>query len=727
MGFGSDFQYAYLGDFATPRLRWEVTSGHEGNGNETDDTTVPGQHIKSRLPSKAGYHQIKQAMLQMGHLRNALIQHRDAARSSHRHAFSLSLQNTHLTDLHRHDPAFNKYARRLLEGATRRVNKSFARFFKDPENVGRPQTKSPHQNRTLKISEPSGPHLKYSKEGWATIHIKGLPTIRFRTDRRLPLSTQPKLGFTHFKRRRRENLQVDGIGRPGVPAYQGLAADSEKPPTPATGGVAPGRWLHEGWRRLVVPGRPALGQTRKQPIATRFRTMADEGTHYSYQDEEPTPDEALEELDWASPEGPPVEEAATLIYAILNDPDAADGRETPSDYLECIINPENAVAAREALSHEPWNEDKRRETAEHEVHRMAYRLNLEIQDRLISQFQNDGHMARLARSMGLSQEIVEALDQLGNEMANDAIEYRQLESPTGEVITDQANTCLIHYAIENAAQLRDEAAVRELVPPNLESQELAESAQLATNYIDPALVNEIQAAIQTAARWDDDEILDGARDLHFEFTALDIFQTDAARAAWLSSRPDRMLRSEVVSDCVTRALNEATGGENYGPIWEDLTESIQTLDPNRDADSGIPPPHHRAIYEKYGMQLVLDTNEISDHPMRKHLDLREIPAMLGHLFDDPENPLTYIAGTEHHAVAVVDGTVHDIFDSRDIGDRTLYLQDGRLTELWIRGADEATLAEARDIIEKYTEARLYDDVLTYGRTRRLTTSGTTWR
>ena len=32
-------------------------------------------------------------------------------------------------------------------------------------------------------------------------------------------------------------------------------------------------------------------------MATRFRTMADEGTHYSYQDEEPTPDEALEELD----------------------------------------------------------------------------------------------------------------------------------------------------------------------------------------------------------------------------------------------------------------------------------------------------------------------------------------------------------------------------------------------------------------------------------------------
>lgn len=101
--------------------------------------------------------------------------------------------------------------------------------------------------------------------------------------------------------------------------------------------------------------------------------------------------------------------------------------------------------------------------------------------------------------------------------------------------------------------------------------------------------------------------------------------------------------------------------------------------------------------------------------------------MLGHLFDDPENPLTYIAGTEHHAVAVVNGTVHDVFDSWDIGNRTWYVRDGRLTELWIKGADEETLAEARDMIEKYVEARRYDDVLTYGRMKRLTTSGTTWR
>ena len=134
--------------------------------------------------------------------------------------------------------------------------------------------------------------------------------------------------------------------------------------------------------------------------------------------------------------------------------------------------------------------------------------------------------------------------------------------------------------------------------------------------------------------------------------------------------------------------------------------------------------YHQAVYEKYGMQMVFDTSQVSDNLMRKHLDLREIPAMLGHLFDDPENPLTYIAATERHVVAVVDGTVHDVFDSRDIGDRTQYVQDGRLTELWLRGADEATLAAAQKIIEKYVEARRYDDVLTYGRMRRISRPAT---
>ena len=178
--------------------------------------------------SKAGYRQLQQAMLQMSHLRNALIRHRDSARSSHRHAFSLSLQNAHLTDLHRHDPTFNKYARRLLESVAREVNKSYRTYFKHPD-VGRPNTASPYRNRTLEVSEPSVEHLKVKPNGWTTIRIKGLPTIRLRTDERMPKGEQPKAIRITLKPRR---LVVSLI-------YQQEPKDLGEPPQQSVG-IDPG-------------------------------------------------------------------------------------------------------------------------------------------------------------------------------------------------------------------------------------------------------------------------------------------------------------------------------------------------------------------------------------------------------------------------------------------------------------------------------------------------------
>ena len=96
--------------------------------------------------SKASYRQLEPTMLQMRHPRNALIRHRDAAHGAHRHAFSLSLQNPHLTDLHRREPTFKKYARRLLESVAREV-KSCRTYFKLPD-ISRPNTASPYRNRT---------------------------------------------------------------------------------------------------------------------------------------------------------------------------------------------------------------------------------------------------------------------------------------------------------------------------------------------------------------------------------------------------------------------------------------------------------------------------------------------------------------------------------------------------------------------------------------------------
>ena len=86
--------------------------------------------------SKAGYRQPEQTTLRMGHLRNDLIQHRDSTRGAHRHAFNLNLQNAHLTDLHRHDPTFKRYARRLLESVAVRSTSPTAPTSNIPTSAG---------------------------------------------------------------------------------------------------------------------------------------------------------------------------------------------------------------------------------------------------------------------------------------------------------------------------------------------------------------------------------------------------------------------------------------------------------------------------------------------------------------------------------------------------------------------------------------------------------------
>ena len=124
---------------------------------------------------------------------------------------------------------------------------------------------------------------------------------------------------------------------------------------------------------------------------------------------------------------------------------------------------------------------------------------------------------------------------------------------------------------------------------------------------------------------------------------------------------------------------------------------------------------------------------MSDGIIRKHLDIREIPALLeGVLLEgvlregvlgegasqDGDEPLSYIGCSEKHAVAVVDECLQDSWDSREMGDRTKYVREGTLVELWIKTDDESVVEKVQEIIRKYERVRRYDDVLTYGRKRR---------
>ena len=142
--------------------------------------------------SKQGHREVEQLLRLLGELQNAAIRHRrllGKARVPTREI--LRLQNAGITDLRRHDPAFASIARRLAESVVKRVNDAYHRAF-TVHDAGFPKTESPYQFRTLELSEPVTKHIKFLKSGVAEIHVKGLPTLWFKTDHRINILEQPK-------------------------------------------------------------------------------------------------------------------------------------------------------------------------------------------------------------------------------------------------------------------------------------------------------------------------------------------------------------------------------------------------------------------------------------------------------------------------------------------------------------------------------------------------------
>ena len=182
-------------------------------------------------------------MLDLGRLQNALILHRQSANGSHRRKWSPNLQNAHLTDLHRNDPAYNRYGRRLLESVAKRVNTSFSEYFKRPE-YGRARTASPYQFNTLELSEPANRHLKLSESGkTGYVHVKGLPRLTFKVDGKdSPKTSSPRMIRITPTPRRFNVLLV-------------FKMEKEAPkPVSNSVGIDPGRATHADCR-----GRPRTG------------------------------------------------------------------------------------------------------------------------------------------------------------------------------------------------------------------------------------------------------------------------------------------------------------------------------------------------------------------------------------------------------------------------------------------------------------------------------------
>ena len=172
-------------------------------------------------------------------------------------------------------------------------------------------------------------------------------------------------------------------------------------------------------------------------------------------------------------------------------------------------------------------------------------------------------------------------------------------------------------------------------------------------------------------------------------------------------------RDEYASDCAVRALNEAIGGDRkvYGEIWNAITQSIRDLGCALDADQGANWLAVHLIYESYGLRLIYEDDKISHRFHRRLIDMREIPSLLGPLFEEHGKPLVYTVGTDIHYVTVSNGAIHDAWDSSEMGDRDQLGRAGRIKFLWIKSDDEELTEKAHTRIDQYALVRGYDMTL----------------
>ncbi len=408
----------------------------------------------------------------------------------------------------------------------------------------------------------------------------------------------------------------------------------------------------------------------------------------------------------------------TGVRQMRGDP-AAYQEDTHEQYLQCILNLPQTLEAKQAMSPERWNDNQLQEAVDHEVNRMGYRINLEIRDRFMNQFDHRKGIVRFAEDRGVAGELLEMIDFAGDGKEHWIRGQRASEPPVHSKIESASNFYIVEIGLVSALEERDQAAARDFVDMLRGTDELWARAEQAMSYLPPEDVEMIRDALEIAAHWTEEQIKDGAQDYHLPYAGIGYRFSNEARERWLRETGQIGERPERTGDCAARALNEATGGQDYGGIWQEIALETQKAFPENDADSGVSNLHFREPYRDHGMKLLLARSEELNHIMRKHLDLREIPALMEGLIEEG-TPLTYIACSDGHAVAVVDGVVHDTWNSSNMGDPEKHWKDGKLVELWIKTDDQKAVDGALEMIRKYETVRQYDDVLTYGRKRRET-------
>ena len=198
--------------------------------------------------SRAGHQRLEKVLLDSGHLYNNIMAELHNGSKEDHTLLTPKEQTKYITSIRQHQPHWTSCDRRLMDQTAQRARGAFFDALKAAKRPA--QTKDPHRFQTLQTSEPRINHLKFSPNGKkATVHIKGLPVIKFKPDYRLPTNEQPReIKITNSPRGIQVNLTFPlPVGPPIPPHLQSVGLD-------------PGRKLlmaavSDDGSILIVPGR----------------------------------------------------------------------------------------------------------------------------------------------------------------------------------------------------------------------------------------------------------------------------------------------------------------------------------------------------------------------------------------------------------------------------------------------------------------------------------------
>ena len=235
------------------------------------------------------------------------------------------------------------------------------------------------------------------------------------------------------------------------------------------------------------------------------------------------------------------------------------GSDVREKYIQAVADIPAAIHAKEDLSGDSWGPEEVQAAAAHEVNRMGYRMNLEVQDRLMTMFSYGRQMSAMAERMGMSESAVELVRNAGEEKLEWRRRRRLEESPVASRLEDAAMISVLEIHLLRSIRSGDEAGGQGSGrTPGLLRRSSGRGARAPWTTWKPQHREIMEAALEIARSWPDEDILDGSHDHHAAYAPVDYRDANVGRRDWLQETGQQD-RRELAGDCIARALNEARG------------------------------------------------------------------------------------------------------------------------------------------------------------------------